>query len=144
VIRSAYEHVALIDTSAVLALLNPAERFHADARLLFAETNDLTWAALDVTSHETYTRARYRPLATRAALEHYSFLRNSANITTHRFQPADEPDAYTILDRYSDHAFSFHDALCAAAMKRLGIIKVFTFDRDFAVMGFVVLPGLLA
>lgn len=142
-IRSAYENVALIDSSAVLALLEPTEPFHLDARLLYTNNGDLTWAALDVTSHETYTRARYTPKTTRAALEHYDFLRASTSITTHHFSASDEPDAYAILAKYHDHALSFHDALCAAAMKRLGIIKVFTFDRDFATLGFVVLPGRL-
>jgi len=30
-IRTAYDNIALIDTSAVLALLDPAEQFHAYA-----------------------------------------------------------------------------------------------------------------
>ena len=98
---------------------------------------------MDVTSHETYTRARYRSTA-RVAREHYSFLRTTTGISLYRFKESDEIEAIEILNRYSDHRLSFHDALCAAAMKRLGIAKVFTFDRDFAVLGFMVLPGALA
>ena len=143
-IRTAYRDVALIDTSAVLALLDPTEQFHVDARLLYTGNTVLVWATLDVTSHETYTRARYTPLPTRAALEYYEFLRTSAGITTHHFSKDDETEARAILERFSDHEISFHDALCAAAMKRLGILKIFTFDRDFATLGFIVLPGVLA
>jgi predicted nucleic acid-binding protein len=142
VIPAAFEHIALIDTSAVLALHDPAEPFHLDARRLYAANNTITWAALDVTSHECFTRVRYRN-TTSAALEHYDFLRTTTGIRLYRFSPQDEDAARHIVQRYSDHRISFHDALCAAAMKRIGIAKVFTFDRDFAVLGFITLPGQL-
>lgn len=139
-IRSAYEHVALIDSSAVLALHDPTEQFHEDAKRLYATTTDIVWAALDVTSHECFTRARYRG-SVAFALEHYDFLRTANGLTLYRFTPEDEIAALDMIRRYSDHKLSFHDVLCAAVMKRLGILKVFTFDRDFAVLGFVLLPG---
>ena len=58
-----------------------------------------------------------------------------------RISPGDEKSALAILERFSEHAISFHDALCAAVMRRLGIYRVFTFDKDYWVMGFEVLPG---
>jgi len=140
VIRSVYEHVALIDTSAVIALRDPTEQFHKDAVQFYSTNTHLVWAVLDITSHETYTTVRYRG-ATSRALEHYSFLRSTKGFRLYRFSDDDEGDAIGILKRYADQCLSFHDALCAAAMKRLGIAKVFTFDRDFDTLGFVVLPG---
>jgi predicted nucleic acid-binding protein len=142
VIANAFEHIALVDTSAVLALHDPAEPFHQEARRFFATESTLVWASVDVTSHECFTRVRYRSTLT-AALEHYAFLRSSSGFQVYRFSPLDEDEALRIVARYSDQHISFHDALCAAVMKRIGIIKVFTFDRDFAIMGFITLPGQL-
>ncbi|MGH2396796.1 MAG: type II toxin-antitoxin system VapC family toxin [bacterium] len=141
-IRTVYEQVALIDTSAVLALHDPSEQFHRYARSLFSSQHGLVWAVLDATSHECFTRARYRSTF-RAAMDHYSFLRDS-EFKLLRFSAEDEIGARDLLERYSKHSLSFHDALCAAVMKRIGIYRVFTFDRDFAVLGFEILPGPLA
>lgn len=80
----------------------------------------------------------------RAAREHYDFLRQSTGFHVYRFAPPDEEEALRIVQRYSDHPLSFHDALSAAFMKRVGIVKVFTFDRHFAILGFITLPGPLA
>lgn len=141
-IRSVYEQVALIDTSAVLALHDPAEQFHADATRLFSSQHGLIWAVLDATSHECFTRARYRGTF-RAAIEHYTFLRDS-DFRLLRYEAEDEAAALDLLERYSEHSLSFHDALCAAVMKRVGMYRVFTFDRDFSVLGFESLPAGLA
>ena len=142
-VRPWYEKAALIDSSAVIALHDTDDQFHADALRFYIERSDLVWCTLDVTAHELFTRVRYRSSAI-AALEHFDFLRNSNVFRLYRFSPVDEDEAHDILTRYSDHTISFHDALCAAAMKRLGILRIFSFDRDFAVMGFEVFPGPLA
>ena len=136
--RTLYEQSVLIDTSAVIALHDEADRYHEQATQLFAQEG-LSWMAADVTAHETFTRARYRDGFARAR-QHFEFLRG-APITLVRSDSADEQSALAILEQYSEHAISFHDALCAAVMRRLGIYRVFTFDRDFWVMGFEVLPG---
>ena len=143
VLPSAFENAVLIDSSAVIALHDSGERFHAEAVALFSAAADFVWFALDVTSHETFTIARSRH-SFPAAWERYRFLRGDYDIHLARFTDADEQEAERILQRYSDHSLSFHDALCAASMKRMGIAKVFTFDRDFLVMGFEVLPGTLS
>ena len=142
-VRPWYERVALIDSSAVIALHDHEDQFHEDALRFYSKSSDLVLCTLDVTAHELFTRVRYRSSAT-AALEHFDFLRNSTVVRLYRFLPADELEALDILTRYSDHTISFHDALCAAAMKRLGILRIFSFDSDFAVMGFEVFPGYLA
>lgn len=124
----------------MVALHDPADQFHGEARTLFAARASTAWVALDVTAHESYTRSRYR-LDYVAAIEHYRFLRQNTRIELLRFRAEDEDEAEAILSRYAEHALSFHDALCAAAMKRIGIFQIFTFDRDFAILGFALLPG---
>jgi predicted nucleic acid-binding protein len=135
-----FDSTVFIDTSAVLALHEPAAQFHVEARRLFSNSGGLQWAALDLSAHEVFTRVRY-DCDVVAALEQYNFLRNNATIRTVRFEPSDESHAESIVSRYAEHKLSFHDAICAAAMKRLGVGKVFSFDRDFAVLGFIMVPG---
>ena len=50
--------LALIDTSAVVALLDKRDGRHQEAKLFF-ETCSLDWAAVNVTAHEAFTRLRY-------------------------------------------------------------------------------------
>ena len=50
--------LALIDTSAVVALFDKHDTQHEKAKLFFAES-PLAWAAVNLTAHETFTRLRY-------------------------------------------------------------------------------------
>lgn len=138
-IGTLYEEVALIDTSAVVALHDPTDEFHRDALEFWLSGLHSLLAVMDATSHECYTVARYSGTF-QSAIEHYHFVRQD-DIRLLRFASDDEAEAESILQRYRDHDLSFHDALCAAVMKRHGIYKVFTFDSHFSVMGFYVLPG---
>ena len=142
-IRPWYEKATLVDSSAVIALHNTIDQFHLDALRFYSKNSNLVWCTIDITAHELFTRVRYRSSAI-AAFEHFDFLRNSSRFRLYRFLPVDEIEARDILVRYSDHTISYHDALCAAVMKRLGILRIFSFDHDFAVMGFEVVPGPLA
>ena len=138
-----YEHIALVDSSAVIALLNENDRFHQEATDFLDEAAEtLAWSALDVTAHESFTRVRYQRHLW-AALEHYDFLR-FPDYEVLRFTPEDEDEARALLAKYDDQLLSYHDALCAAVMLRIGIFKIFTFDRDFWTLGFQVLPGITA
>jgi len=128
----------LVDSSAVIALHDQADQNHELAVSAFA-SSDRHWIALDITSHECYTSVRYRS-SYRAAVEHYSFLREQ-KIRRVALEDSDEAEALRILSKYQDHSISFHDALCAAAMLRLKIVTIFSFDSHFYSMGFVLLPG---
>lgn len=131
------DHIALIDTSAVIALFDKHEEQHSRAKVFYEESS-LDWAAVDLTAHETFTRLRSRTDVKRG-LEGFDFLRT--NLTVIEFQRSDEVRARSILTKYADHRISHHDAICAAAMLRSGIYKIFTFDRDFLILGFQVVPG---
>ena len=135
-----YDDIGLVDTSAVLELRREDGPFHAQATRFFEEQKGLTWCVLNATSHETFTRERYdRGLD--LGLGAFRFLREES-FRILRFDQRDEDRAVELLEKYSDHALSFHDALCAAVMLRNGIYKVFTFDSDFWCFGFSVLPGM--
>ena len=134
-----YRDAVLVDTSAVIALMDANDQYHQQAQLYFGASAGVRWVALNITSHEAFTRSRYaRGLG--AALTSYDFLR-SAPLTVVTFSADDEVAARELLARYHDQVLSFHDALCAVVMRRLGMYRVFTFDRDFWALGFSVEPG---
>jgi predicted nucleic acid-binding protein len=134
-----YARTVLLDTSAVIALLGTAERFHLDARRFFSES-PLSWCALRVTSHETFSTVRKASYLARA-LEHYDFYL-SYGIEMLDFGPDDEIRARGLLESKEDKALSFHDALCAAVMQREHLYRIFSFDSDFLCFDFEVLPGI--
>ena len=139
--RDLYDRHALIDTSAVLAIGDDQDKYHGEARTFFeAEVSELAWFVLDVTAHETFTRSRYDSTLDQA-LENLDKLW-SQPFQLLRFDGADEQRARSLIEKYDDHRLSFHDALCAAVMLREGISKVFTFDRNFWLFGFQIVPGL--
>jgi predicted nucleic acid-binding protein len=134
-----YKQVALIDTSAAVALHNAQESNHIIAKQFFDNEKALLWTSLDVTAHETFTRVRY-DVSLAKAIGAFDFLRTRP-IRFVSFDRQDEQKARSLLNKFSDHKISFHDALCAAVMLRLGIFKVFTFDKDFLILGFDKLPA---
>lgn len=136
-----YEHQVMIDTSAVIALLDHGDRFHGEAERFFGSENSLVWFAVNTTSHETFTRIRYNNKGLNSALEHYDFLRSNG-INTLEFIQEDESLARELLVKYKDQRLSFHDVLCAAVMLRVGIFRVFTFDKEFWMFGFEIVPGI--
>lgn len=139
---SLYERAILIDTSAAIALRNRRDRHHATAvRFFEASKGDFVWVVLNASKHETYTRMRY-DISHAAAVDVFQFLSGNQNIMTVQFEERDEADAFDMLQRYADQCLSFHDALCAATMKRFGIYRAFSFDADFYVFGFEILPGI--
>jgi predicted nucleic acid-binding protein len=140
VVPTVYRDVIVIDTAAVVALLESSERFHEHARICFSEQPETIWASVNVTAHEAFTRARYAGSSCAHALSHFDLLRGT-NVRVLSFAPEDEQHARAILVKYADQGLSFHDALCAAVMRRVGIYRIFSFDRDFAVLGFQLVPG---
>jgi predicted nucleic acid-binding protein len=127
----------LVDTSAIVALFDDDDHWHQAAERFFHE-EDFSWVTVDVTAHEVYTRVRYDRDCVRA-LQHYDFLR-SGSTTVISFIREDEISARALLEKYSDHKISFHDALCAADMLRIGAYRAFAFDKHFWIMGFEMLP----
>lgn len=131
-----------VDSSAVIALLSPEDQFHDLARQFFENADGFVWLALNVTTQELFTRVRYGH-GLPEALSRYDFFRGE-QFRLLTFDSDDETSAREMLAKYSDQRLSFHDALCAAVMMREGIFKIFSFDRDFWVFGFQVLPGTTA
>ena len=130
----------LVDTSAAIALLESKDPHHSHAHRYFYATQGVRWIVTNSTTHEAFTRRRYDN-SLLSGLSIYDFLTEKP-FKVVAFENVDEVEAVRILRRYEDQVFSFHDALCFAVMKRIGVYRVFTFDSDFWVLGFQVEPGI--
>jgi len=69
-------------------------------------------------------------------------IRSSKLIRTAYIDLALEAYAWRLYLKYRDQEISFTDATSFAVMETHGLEDAFTFDRDFARVGFTVLPGL--
>jgi len=134
-----FKQAVFIDTSAVKELEDSKGEFHLEAHQFAKSAVDFVWVALNATTHESYTRIRYDHGPQRA-IHVYDWLRGP-EVTCVPFDEEDEKKARIDLDRFKSHKLSFHDALLAAVMKRLGAYRVFSFDHHFYLFGFEVLPG---
>jgi predicted nucleic acid-binding protein len=134
-----YAHAALLDTSIVFARHCERDRRHSRALAALQGVDGLTLCALNVTSHETFTRLR-KDVGLEGALAGYEFIRTS-EVRVLDFVREDEEAALRALRKYADKQLSFHDALCAAVMMRNGIFRIISFDSDFFAFGFEVIPG---
>jgi len=139
-ITTVTDRTVLLDTSAAIALSNPQDKFHKSA-INYYQNTKVIWIVLNVTTHETFTRQRYKRNL-KQALKSYDYLRGT-NFNLINFESSDESEARRILEKYNDQNFSFYDALCAAVMLRIGMYRVFAFDIHFWILGFQVEPGII-
>jgi uncharacterized protein len=128
-----------VDSSAYLAVLDRADRHHADAQSILA------WLAREryrqYTTNVLLVECHALILSVRGSREANEFLRGiyRSNTTIIRARAGDEERAREILFCYADKAFSYNDAISFTVMERLGLQIAFTFDGDFAQYGFAVL-----
>jgi predicted nucleic acid-binding protein len=135
-----YANAVVVDTSAAVALVDERDGLHELAQQSLNRLRaDHVLCAVDVTAHESFTRLRYNRSLELAELG-YGLLRGS-DVRTLAFQSVDEQKALSLVRKYAGKVLSFHDALCAAVMLRNGLFRVFSFDADFWVFGFEVVPG---
>ena len=84
---------------------------------------------------ETYTLLRTSK-GYREARRFLDILRQSPRVVEYFAGKEIQKEAFNILDRFREHAFSFVDAISFSIMKKEGIKEAFAFDKHFAVAGF--------
>lgn len=130
-----------VDTGAWVALAVPDDRWHQAARGALEALVRLR-LPLVTTSHvlgETYTLLmRWRGHA--AAWRFRDGLDASARLEIVHCGPELEREAWALLRKCEDQAFSFVDAVSFAAMKRRRMHRAFAFDVHFAAAGFERVP----
>jgi len=128
-----------LDSSGYLAVVNPRDTYHRQARA--------AWADLIDQRSQTYTSyfvvaEAHALFLTRLGYRHATaFLQQLETTATHIFwvQPAELRAAQAIIYRYSDKSFSLTDATSFVLMERHRIGTALTTDRNFAQYGFQVL-----
>ncbi|MBE3586841.1 type II toxin-antitoxin system VapC family toxin [Desulfofundulus thermocisternus] len=123
----------LVDSSAVLALLNNRDQWHQTAitvlHHLVANNSALVMTNFLVAETHTLLLTRLGHDIAREWLLTFDW-----NVV--RVSPEDEQTAREIIKKYRDKDFSFTDATSFAVMYRYGINLAFTFDRHFKQYGF--------
>jgi predicted nucleic acid-binding protein len=119
-----------VDTSAFYATLDRGDRHNERAMgLLSAESEPLV--TTDHVLVETWRLAEVR-LGRHVAELFWGTLRKGA-ATVENVQPGDLDVAWRIGEDFPDQDFSIFDRTSFAVMERLGIARVATFDRHFAI-----------
>jgi uncharacterized protein len=119
-----------VDTSAFYATLDRSDRHNARAQEILASRSDL----LVTTDHvlvETWRLANMR-LGRDVAERFWSSLRTGA-AAVENVLPGDLDAAWRIGEDFADQDFSIVDRTSFAAMERLGISSVVSFDDHFAI-----------
>lgn len=131
-----------IDSSAFIALADSTDQDHPAAARFLRECPPET--QFHTSSHvfsETVTRLR-RTAGHRAALRWGKATLESRQTVRHYVDQELEREALRIFERYHDHPLSFVDCTTFVLLQRLGADRIFTFDRDFQRLGYLLVPGL--
>ncbi len=125
----------LVDTSAVFALVDSSDHWHAAAKagldsLKKARAEPLLTNFIVAECHALLLARLGAPLARKWLIGNVWPVR--------RVTIDDEAVAMSIISKYTDKTFSYADATSFAAMERLGIRKAFAFDPHFRQYGFQV------
>jgi predicted nucleic acid-binding protein len=133
-----------VDTSAFLALVNEKDNNHlAAVRFLEDIKNGRVKIKKIITSDyiidETLTRIRYA-VGHREAVEWGREILASNVVEKLEVGREIFEFAWELFEKYEDKRLSFTDCTSFAIMKKSGVERAFSFDRDFEKMGFVSLP----
>ena len=135
---------AFVDTSAWVAIVDDSDRYHSRSKShylqLLKEKTDLLTS--NYVLAETCTWLRYR-VGHRYAVSFHEMATSAeklGNLKILWVNRAIAGAAWEIFEKYSDQVFSFTDCTSFVLAKRARVREVFAFDKDFAVMGFVMRP----
>jgi predicted nucleic acid-binding protein len=130
-----------VDTGAWYALQVPGDRWHLDARRALEQA--ITRRTPLLTSNhvlgETYTLLM-KTHGNAAALRFIDTVGRSSRLERVHVDEAVETEAWKLIHRFSDQAFSFVDATSFALMRARRLRHAFAFDPHFSVAGFSRVP----
>jgi predicted nucleic acid-binding protein len=129
-----------VDTSAFVALYHKNDQFHqAASAYLKSIDQSVRLNTSNYIVDETITRIRMQD-GHKAAVDFGKHLFASSLFAVQYISKDVEREAFVLFEKYRDKALSFTDCTSFVLMKRLGVTTAFTFDDDFAAVGFVVEP----
>jgi predicted nucleic acid-binding protein len=126
------KRAVLWDSSAVVALLDGTDAYHAAAGVIAERLSTDARPSVMTNYLEVETHALLLNRLGRGTAREWLLCRALPLV---RALPDDEQRAKEILARYGDKDFSLCDAISFAVMERLGVRTVFSFDRHFLQYG---------
>ena len=138
--RTINERAVFYETGPLVALYARSDRWKDQAEDLHAlvkaaTVRTYTCTAVIYESHARLLHDHGRDCACDFLKEIYSGVHEIVRPTLD-----DEHRAIELIKKFQDQDLTMVDALCCAIMERYGILRVFTFDHHFSIVGFVVHP----
>ena len=130
------------DTSALIALYLPSDKYHRAAAAAYLQESTSTGRRFVIgrpVLAESIDGLTKR-VSKREAIEQLQFTEASAVMRVERDTEEDHARARELFLRYDDQSVDMTDALSFSLMERLRIREAFTFDDDFVVHGFTRMP----
>ena len=131
----------LIDTSALIALSDRRDKNHEKAVRFFKEAVKRTRFVLPKHVLIEYIDGVTKRVGKAKAIEELENILNSKIVIIEFERRKDWEKAIEYFKKYNDKKIDLTDCLSFAMMERLKIREVFTFDKDFKIHGFTILPG---
>jgi len=131
-----------VDTGAWVALFNRRDRDHSQASGYWSKVRDERRPILttDYVLNETYTLIRRTRAGLQGAIEFHRLVTESRVIEITEIDADCRERAWDLFTRYDDKVLSFTDCTSFAFLHARGLSEVFTFDSDFAKVGFTERP----
>lgn len=123
----------IVDTSAWILLFQ--KRNHGDLHKkakLFYETCKEEFCVTDLIIEETHKWLVHHGHPPQQSLEILQSFISQQFAKIISLEEADRYEAIKHVDKYLDHNLSYTDAITVALMRRIGIKKIFSFDRHFS------------
>lgn len=125
-----------LDTSFFIALSFKNDASHAEAARLWQETQSLPLLTSTAVLGETWTFLRSR-LDFGVALNLISSIESEQRLRTVHIDQSLNESAWEWIKSRGERSYSYVDATSFALMRREGVLRALTFDRDFEIAGFV-------
>jgi len=133
--------LVFMGTSALVGKLLEGDEYHARAvgamRRLLREGRQ--FVSTDFICDEVVTRVRGRADHGSAVKAGEAILASEV-LALVEVDPSIRKEAWKLFKRYRDQKLSFTDCTSFAVMGKYGVREAFTFDENFAKVGFVTLP----
>lgn len=123
----------LIDSGAILAMLDARDKYHTDAQAFIAAHEKATFVIPDTIFAETMTLVKAR-LGAKPAIALGERIFRSPRFQITALLESDHQAIWSIFKQYDDKAWSYANCSLLAMARRLQITSVFSFDHHISQM----------